>query len=217
MGHNHCFPSTLNHLDNFVYISLYLYGGNVHFFVAYPTNLGERWGGNTINSPSKPSKPRTSLPQTSDVCAVNLGTFHRRSPMFSVSGRCFTRKFPDFRPFCPEIPNLQPLFFLLRFPLSWSPKPFSAPQNLKLFWQNFHPPLQGDKQEKHTSTIYKVGTETIFLLRRCVFFWWLCAQKGSPVKAWSWWKDKNHKNPLKRMGAKPLVPVFRFGLIRASS
>ena len=30
-------------------------------------------------------------------------------------------------------------------------------------------------------------------------------------------KDKNHKNPLKRMGAKPLVPVFRFGLIRASS
>ena len=137
------FPSTLNHFDNFVYISLYLYGGNVHFFVAYPTNLGERWGGNTINSPSEPSKPRTFLPQTSDVCAPNLGTFHRRSPMFSVSGRCFMRKFPDFRPFCPEIPNLQPLFFLLRFPLSWAPKPFSAPQNLKLFWQNLHPPLQG--------------------------------------------------------------------------
>ena len=149
MGHNHCFPSTLNHFDHFVYISLYLYGGNVHFFVAYPTKLGERWGGNTINSPSEPSKPRTSLPQTSDVCAVNLGTFHRRSPMFSVSGRCFTRKFPDFRPFYPEIPNLQPLFFLLRFPLSWAPKPFSAPQNLKLFWQNLQPPLQGDKQEKH--------------------------------------------------------------------
>ena len=122
------------------------------FFVAYPTKLGERWGGNTINSPSEPSKPRTSLPQTSDVCAVNLGTFHRRSPMFSVSGRRFMRKYPDFRPFCPEIPNLQPLFFLLRFPLSWAPKPFSAPQNLKLFWQNLHPPLQGDKQEKHTSS-----------------------------------------------------------------
>ena len=101
----------LNHFDNFVYISLYLYGGNVHFFVAYLIILGVRWGGNTINSLSKPSKPRISLPQTSDVCATNLGTFHRRSPMFSVSGHCFMRKFPDFRPFCPEIPNLQPLFF----------------------------------------------------------------------------------------------------------
>lgn len=30
-------------------------------------------------------------------------------------------------------------------------------------------------------------------------------------------KDKNPKNPLNRMGAKPLVPAFRFGLIRASS
>ena len=29
--------------------------------------------------------------------------------------------------------------------------------------------------------------------------------------------DKNKKNPLKRMGAKPLVLGFRFGLIRASS
>ena len=124
------FPSTLNHFDNFVYISLYLYGGNVHFFVAYPTNLGERWGENTINSPSKPSKPRTSLPQTSDVCAVNLGTFHRRSPMFSVSGRRFTRKFPGFRPFCPEIPNLQPLFFLFRVPpLLGSEALLSAPKS----------------------------------------------------------------------------------------
>ena len=30
-------------------------------------------------------------------------------------------------------------------------------------------------------------------------------------------KNKNQKNPLKRMGAKPLVLGFRFGLIRASS
>ena len=29
--------------------------------------------------------------------------------------------------------------------------------------------------------------------------------------------NKNQKNPLKRMGAKPLVLGFRFGLIRASS
>ena len=29
--------------------------------------------------------------------------------------------------------------------------------------------------------------------------------------------DKNKKNPLKRMGAKPLVLGFRFGLIRARS
>ena len=29
--------------------------------------------------------------------------------------------------------------------------------------------------------------------------------------------NKNNKNPLKRMGAKPLVLGFRFGLIRASS
>ena len=29
--------------------------------------------------------------------------------------------------------------------------------------------------------------------------------------------DKNKKNPLKRMGAKPLVLGFRLGLIRASS
>ena len=29
--------------------------------------------------------------------------------------------------------------------------------------------------------------------------------------------NKNKKNPLKRMGAKPLVLGFRFGLIRASS
>ena len=28
-------------------------------------------------------------------------------------------------------------------------------------------------------------------------------------------KYKNHKNPLNRMGAKPLVPAFRFGLIIA--
>ena len=30
-------------------------------------------------------------------------------------------------------------------------------------------------------------------------------------------KDKKPKNPLNRMGAEPLVPAFRFGLIRASS
>ena len=30
-------------------------------------------------------------------------------------------------------------------------------------------------------------------------------------------KNKNQKNPLQRMGAKPLVLGFRFGLIRASS
>ena len=29
--------------------------------------------------------------------------------------------------------------------------------------------------------------------------------------------NKNNKNPLKRMGAEPLVLGFRFGLIRASS
>ena len=29
--------------------------------------------------------------------------------------------------------------------------------------------------------------------------------------------NKNKKNPLKRMGAKPLVLGFRFGLIRAGS
>ena len=30
-------------------------------------------------------------------------------------------------------------------------------------------------------------------------------------------KNKNHKNPLKRMGAEPLVSAFRFGHVRASS
>ena len=127
---------------------------------------------------------------------------------------------------------------------------------------------QGDKPKKHISSVYKVGTEAIFLfwrnvfyvyrleedvsplkegggrlsvlaLRACsymskaegchqglcphslqgvfmvfVFFWWFCAQKGSPVKSWSCRKDmrvgkdkkhKNHLRLLQNVSCEPLM------------
>ena len=127
---NHIIPAILNSFDNFVYISPSLYGGNVHFFAAYPKKLRVRGGENTGNHPSEPPKHRTSLHKTSDVCGRNLGTFHRRSPMFSGFRTPFLAEIPRF---CPEIPILHPLVFLLPFPLSRVPTPFSAAQNLKFF------------------------------------------------------------------------------------
>ena len=50
-----------------------------------------------------------------------------------VSARHFSRKSPKIPRFCPEIPILHPLVFLLPFPLSRVPTPFSAAQNLKFF------------------------------------------------------------------------------------
>ena len=91
----------LNNFDNFVYISLYLYGGNVHFFAAYPKKLRVRGGENTGNHPSEPPKHRTSLHKTSDVCGRNLGTFHRRSPMFSGFRTPFLAEIPENPPFLP--------------------------------------------------------------------------------------------------------------------
>ena len=52
---------------------------------------------------------------------------------FPVSARHFSRKSPKIPRFCPEIPILHPLVFLLPFPLSRVPTPFSAAQNLKFF------------------------------------------------------------------------------------
>ena len=98
---NHIIPSILNSFDNFVYISPSLYGGNVHFFAAYPKKLRVRGGENTGNHPSEPPKHRTSLHKTSDVCGRNLGTFHRRSPMFSGFRTPFLAEIPENPPFLP--------------------------------------------------------------------------------------------------------------------
>ena len=98
---NHIIPAILNSFDNFVYISPSLYGGNVHFFAAYPKKLRVRGGENTGNHPSEPPKHRTSLHKTSDVCGRNLGTFHRRSPMFSGFRTPFLAEIPENPPFLP--------------------------------------------------------------------------------------------------------------------
>ena len=98
---NHIIPPILNSFDNFVYISPSLYGGNVHFFAAYPKKLRVRGGENTGNHPSEPPKHRTSLHKTSDVCGRNLGTFHRRSPMFSGFRTPFLAEIPENPPFLP--------------------------------------------------------------------------------------------------------------------
>lgn len=98
---NHIIPAILNSFDNFVYISPSLYGGNVHFFAAYPKKLRVRGGENTGNHLSEPPKHRTSLHKTSDVCGRNLGTFHRRSPMFSGFRTPFLAEIPENPPFLP--------------------------------------------------------------------------------------------------------------------
>ena len=59
--------------------------------------------------------------------------------------------------------------------------------------------IQGSTQVKVVRSLYTEVSKEFVLEKRDII------------------KNKNKKNPLKRMGAKPLVLGFRFGLIRAGS
>ena len=146
--------------------------------MAYPTNLGERWGGNTINSPSEPSKPRMFVPQPSVLSIEEVRCFRFPDAVLRGNSRIFAL-------FAPKSPISNPCFFSSGSPSPGLRSPSQRPK-ISNYSDKISSLLFKAINKKNISSEEKYSVSVSFVYRGSGFFCFCFFQQvqafsGEPV------------------------------------
>ena len=101
----------LNNFDNFVYISLYLYGGNVHFFCGISDKFAGAMGWKHHKFPIETLKTSEFfVPNLGCLCPKLRNFSSQKSDVFGFR-TLFYAEIPGFSPFLPRNPQSPTLVF----------------------------------------------------------------------------------------------------------